>query len=69
MSCSVGRRHGLNPTLLWCKPAATALIGVLAGELPYATGVALKSKKKLKFCGQGSEVVITLAQVAAVALV
>ena len=27
---------------------ATALIGPLAWELPYATGVALKSKKKRK---------------------
>ena len=28
VSCGVGRRHGLDPTLLWlwCRPAATALI-------------------------------------------
>ena len=28
MSCGVGRRHGLDPLLLWlwCRPAAVALI-------------------------------------------
>ena len=31
---------------LWCRPAAVAPIGTLAWELPYATGVALKSKNK-----------------------
>ena len=31
---------------LWCRLAAVAPIGPLAGELPYAAGVALKSKKK-----------------------
>ena len=30
---------------LWCRPAAVALIQPLAWELPYAMGVALKSKK------------------------
>ena len=34
--------------LLWCRPAAVAPIWPLAWELPYATGVALKSKKKGK---------------------
>ena len=29
---------------LWCRPAAAALIRPLAWELPYAAGVALKSK-------------------------
>ena len=33
---------------LWCRPAAVALIQLLAWELPYAAGVALKSKKKRK---------------------
>ena len=33
---------------LWCKPAAVALIGPLAWELPYALGVALKEKRKKK---------------------
>ena len=33
---------------LWCSPAAVALIQPLAGELPYAMGVALKSKIKFK---------------------
>ena len=33
---------------LWPRPAATALIGPLAWELPYAVGVALNKKKKKK---------------------
>ena len=38
----------LGPALLWlwCRPAATALIGSLAWELPYATDVALKRQKE-----------------------
>ena len=48
MSGGVGRRHGMDPLLLWCRPAAVALIRPLAWELPYATGTALKSKKKKK---------------------
>ena len=31
-----------DPALLWHRPAATALIGPLAWEPPYATGAALK---------------------------
>ena len=55
MTCSVGCRHGLDPTLLWlwCKSAAIAPIQPLAWELPYATGVALerqKDKKKKRIC-------------------
>ena len=39
-----------DPTLpwLWRRPAATALIGPLAWELPYASGVTLKRPKKKK---------------------
>ena len=50
ISYGVGYRHGLDPQLLWlsCRPAAAALIRSLAWELPYATGVDLKSKKKKK---------------------
>ena len=51
MSCGVGHRCGSDPQLLWlwCTLAATALIGPLAWELPYATGVTLnKNKKKQK---------------------
>ena len=42
------RRHGSDPALLslWCRPAAVTLIRPLAWGLPYATGVALKSKRK-----------------------
>ena len=40
-----------NPALLWQwhRPAAVALIPPLAQELPYATGVAIKRKKKSQF--------------------
>ena len=40
-------RYGSDLVLLWlwCRPPAAALIGSLAQELPYATGVALKRKK------------------------
>ena len=50
MSCGVGRRHGLEPALLWLwyRLAAVALIHPLAWGLPYVTGAALKSKKKKK---------------------
>ena len=34
--------------LLWCRLAAAALIQLLAWELPYAAGVALKRKKNNK---------------------
>ena len=39
-----------DPALLWlwCRPAATALIGPLAWEPPYAVGVALKKQKDKK---------------------
>ena len=33
---------------LWCRPAAVALIQLLAWGLSYAVGVALKKKKKKK---------------------
>ena len=53
MSCDVGCSRCSDPVLLWlwCRPGAIALIGLLAWELLYATGPALKSKqtnKKLK---------------------
>ena len=50
VSCGVGLRCDLDPTLLWLwqRLAAVAPIGSLALELPNATGVALKSKKKKK---------------------
>ena len=46
MSRGVGHRHSSEPVLLWlwCRPAAEALIGPLAWELPYAMHVALKRK-------------------------
>ena len=50
MSCGVGRRHGLDPTLLWLwhRLAATALIRPLAWESPYAAGAALEKTKRPK---------------------
>ena len=45
MSCGVGRGQGSDLALLWlwCRPAAVALIRLLAWEAPYAVGAALKS--------------------------
>ena len=47
MSCGVGCRCSWDLALqrLWCRMAFAALIQPLACELPYAVGVALKSKK------------------------
>ena len=44
MSCGVGHRCSLDPTLwwLWCRPVAEALKQPLAWELPRAVGTALK---------------------------
>ena len=49
-SCGIGYRGILDLLLvwLWCKLAAVALIQPLAWEIPYATGVAIKRKKKEK---------------------
>ena len=46
----VGRRHGSDPTLLWLwrRLVATALIGPLAWEPPYAAHVALEKQKDQK---------------------
>ena len=45
--CGVGHRHSSDPVLLWvwCRSAATAPIGPLAWELPYAAGAAVKRQK------------------------
>jgi len=50
MSCGVGCRCGsdLEWLWLWCRPAAVALIRLLAWEPPCAVGVALKNKTKQK---------------------
>ena len=47
MSCAVGHRCGSDPELLWPwhRPVATALIGPLDWEPPYAAGAALKKTK------------------------
>ena len=49
-SCSVGRRRGSDPALLWlwCGPAAVFPIQPLAWELPCAAGEALKKIEKKK---------------------
>ena len=48
MSCGLGLRRGSDLALLWlwCRPAATAPIGPLAWEPPYAASVALKRPKE-----------------------
>ena len=50
MSCGVGRRHGSDSALLWLwwRLAATAPVGPLAWEPPYAAGAALGEKKGKK---------------------
>jgi len=50
MSFGVRHRHGLDLVLLWlwCKQAATAPIGPLTWEPPYAAGAALKKTKDKK---------------------
>ena len=49
MSYGVGHRRSLDPALLglWSRKAATAPIGPLAWEPPYAVGAALKRQKKI----------------------
>ena len=46
--CGVGRRCSLDLALLrlWYRPAAVALIRLLAWEPPHVVGAALKKKKK-----------------------
>ena len=45
MSCGVGRRHGLDPELLWLWHRLASQIRPLAWEPPYAMGAALKRQK------------------------
>ena len=49
LSCGVGHRHSLDPALLglWYRPAAVALIQLLAWERPYVTGAALKTNQSV----------------------
>ena len=51
VSCGLGHRCGLDPTLLWlwCKLASVAPIRPLVWELPYALDTALKTLKKKKY--------------------
>ena len=48
MSYGVGHRHGSDPVWLWLwrGPVATALIGPLVWEPPYAAGAALEKAKR-----------------------
>ena len=50
MSCGIGCRLGSDPALLWLwrRLVATAPIGPLAWESPYATGVAPEKAKRQK---------------------
>ena len=52
MSHGVGYRCGWDPLLpwLWCRLAGVALMGPLAWELPYATGVD-KKRKSCEYLG------------------
>ena len=44
----MGRRHGLDPALLWlwCRLVAAASIGPLAWEPPYVAGAAQENAKR-----------------------
>ena len=50
MSCGVGHRCSLDPTLpwLWHRPVATAPSGPLASEPTHAVGLALEKTKRQK---------------------
>ena len=50
VSCGVVHRSDLDLTLLWLwhRPVATAPVGPLAWEPPYAMGMALKRQKDKK---------------------
>ena len=48
MNCGIVHRCSSDLALLWCRPADVALIRLLAWELPYAAGAALKSKQANK---------------------
>jgi len=50
VSCGVGCRRGSDPALLWLwrRPVATAPIGSLAWEPPYAAGAAQEIAKRQK---------------------
>ena len=50
VSCGMGHRYSLDPTLLWLwrRPAGVALIQPLAWGLLYAMSAALKRPKKRK---------------------
>ena len=53
MSCGVGGRCRSDLALpwLWRRPAAAALIRLLAWELPYAMGAALRKQTNKNFVG------------------
>ena len=48
MIFGVGCRRDSDPVLLWCRPAATALIQPLTWEPPYAIGAGQKRQDKKK---------------------
>ena len=61
MSCGVDCRCGSDLALLWlwCRLAVAAPIQPQASKLPYATGSALKRKKK-KYCVTGKQGSVTV---------
>jgi len=62
MSCGVGHRRGSDPALLWLwhRPMATAPIGPLDWEPPYAMGVPQGKKKKKRKKKKGFRVRMAL---------
>ena len=48
MSCGVGCRYGLDPTLLWLwlRLTAAAPFGPLGWELPHAAGIVPRKQNK-----------------------
>ena len=58
MSCGVGHKCSLDPSLmwlwLWCRPATVALIQPLTWEPLYAAGAALKKINKNKVSSSSS---------------
>ena len=65
MSCGVGRRHSWDLALLCLRyrPTAIAPIGPLAWKPPYATGVALKSKKTRRKKNASKKTLIIIMQI------
>ena len=64
MSYGIGHRHISDPTLLWpqCRLAAAAPIQPLVWQLPYASSVALKRRKKTHTPAATQATAVTMAR-------